>query len=171
MFDFNTAADTPVVITIDGQQYHLPRFLFPRFKAWAAEQRQAHIDEAILGVKDEESRVRYKMYLSSVPVDVAQQVKQLVTAEGMEYVITDCFRAAGVEQSVIDKVLNSAPPAVLDRLVEELTSAASIARDIEESVKEDDDGEHPLDPANGDSGDSPLTGATGSPSSASSIPA
>ncbi len=142
--DFVTTNDTPFPITIDGTAYQIPRFLGPALAAWAEEDRQKTMAEALGELKSEQDRARFRAFFRMPAVDVGRQLAEASSAEGSQYVCRKQMQAAKIPDEVIDKVFAHADPILVRNLAQELTMLPETAAKVDELAGAGKSGETPL---------------------------
>lgn len=122
MFDFNTSLASPVKIRVDDAEYALPRFMQPQLAEWCGRREGEIINTALSQIEDKRERARLLMLMQPPPIDLLDAMDHMRTPSGVAHVIRACCKSAGVDSSIIDRVLSSCDPAQLSMLAGKLTS-------------------------------------------------
>jgi hypothetical protein len=161
--DFLATTNAPITVTVYGTSYNVPRFLNRQLKVWAAQLRKEQEDNATRDMSKED-KARILSYFRARPFDTAELLQMASSPEGAEYVVGASLKLAGVPGDVVEKVLDSADPLMIQALSRQLTEAdATLAKLGVDAQAETND---PLPQPAGESGVSPETGSATTPSSA-----
>jgi hypothetical protein len=118
--DFLTTHAAPVVVTIDGAEYTVPRFLNRALKEWAALLAKEQRDIATADM-DPEQKARFLRFWTDPALDVAEMIRRSTSPAGVDYVVNCQLKKAGVPDAVRETLLDTADPMLLRQLAEELT--------------------------------------------------
>lgn len=164
--DFSTAHGAPIVVTIDGTRYTVPRFKLSHFKAWAALRAEETLTKALEGIgEDPERRARFRMYWAEPAFDVAAIAEDLRTPAGVVHVLETCLGEAGVPKETVAALIDGGNAMELRVLAGQL---AGVDRAIAQMQQQSGDGGKGSDPtreARHTSEGSPTTGQAPPPAS------
>lgn len=168
MFSLDTTLGSPIVVTINGTKYNIPRFLLPAIKQWAVDRRAEVTAEATSHLAPDE-KARFLMYFQAAPVDVFQLDEWSRSPEGSESIIRRQFAAGGVPVDLIDQAIERSEPLILAQIAYTLASSSRALKQVsDEKAGQTPD---PLAEPSPGADDSHLTGTSNSAKSSTSSPA
>lgn len=143
MFSFTTTRATDIVITIDGVQYSLPRFLMAEQAAWVAEREREIINTALERLPTKQEQARFLTVFQPPPVDVLDCLDYMRSPKGVQHVLRACMKRASVPVDIIEKVIAGDPMelVVLARQlsgVDEASAAVNTIAEVEDKAVDSD---------------------------------
>jgi hypothetical protein len=107
--NFTLANKSPVTVVIDGKSYAIPRARRKFWGEWASEIDAKKLEAATAGMSDED-RARW-VHINQVWCTTHDDLIKLVnTLDGADRVIAHCMGQGGIEQAVIDRVVDELGP-------------------------------------------------------------
>lgn len=166
--DFVTTHAAPVTIRINGKAYNVPRFLLTEMKERMAEEAKKQLDAALEQLPaDPDVRARWSLYWRPPVQDVVTVAGELLTPEGVDYLLRKQLGKAGVPSADIDALIASADPVMLQALARRLSSAEHAVAKMKADSGEAKDANPPSGPPQGSGGAPAITDATTASSPAS----
>lgn len=167
--DFNTTADTPIAITINGTAYTIPLLRNAGLKKMSAVLRKQVLDEATSHIEDEDKRAQFKAYFPVPAYDIADLMLRATTPELADVAVDTQLEAAGVPADVRRSFVENVHPDRIRELAAALTRRSeTLARLGMDEAKEKSD---PLPLSTGESAAPPVTETPSEPASIASTAA
>lgn len=167
--DFNTTAEVPISVTINGTAYQIPLLRNTGLKKMSAMLRKQVLDEATSHIEDPDKRAQFKAYFPVPAYDIADLMLRATTPELADVAVDTQLEAAGVPPDVRKAFIDNVHPDRIRDLAAALTRRnETLARLGVDEAKEKSD---PLPPSTGGSVAPPETATPIEPASTASTAA